>query len=812
VSQSESPSTRRRTRGPSTARTALGRWWLLAILALLVMSLARPADAEPGPNPLGDPPSLAGTSNPSRAAGPRAHVRNSRSILPATAESRRSSMLAAASGRRAPVPGSEAVAVDPATGTMYVASETSNSVEVVDARSCNAHRLHCRGPIASIPTGELPFGMTIDSTTRTAYLANLDADTVSVIDLRHCHVRDTSGCSDAPATLPVAGHPISIALNRSTHTGYVGTGANSVAVFDTTACNGHHSGGCVPVASITTGPGPWFPEVDAATSTLYVPHFGIHFDADESGEGMSIVDLRACNATTTSGCGQHPVIAPTGASPLFATVDRTTDTVYVSVNGEGTVALFSRGTCRAGHTTGCSAGPVATALVGPEPQNLALNRRTSSLYVMSDADTVGVIDTRRCNANDTSACDRRVPTLQAGARPFWMDLDRSTDTLYVADRVDNDVAALDVRHCTGRQTSGCRHEAPTVAGGDGGVSMDPARHTLYQSLGEEHALGMIDTAACNVRQRSGCRQDVLKTPLGERPGSMAIDLGTHTLYVVDQALEQVHVINTATCNVSRRDGCAPIRSLPVPAAGLPALNSKTHTVYITQFPLGTVAVIDGSRCNASNQTGCDEPLVSADTGPGPFTLWVDVATNTLYVATHDGDNHPVAVIPGRACDERTPGCRAIAHTAVGVFPIGLASDARTHTLYAANWAFGDEPGSVSIVDTRTCSALSISGCDTVWPRVAAGHGSFGVTFEPSTRTLFTTNNNNASVSVIDVRHCNATDRSHCPATSPTIAVGYGPVVSMADPIRKTLYVSNTFDGTESMIDLRHPCRHHMCMR
>ena len=700
--------------------------------------------------------------------------------------------------------------MDVTTRTLYVVSETRRVVDVFDARSCNARRLQCREPIGSVTTGETPWGITLDAKNRTAYVANFDSSSVSVIDLRNCNVSDTSGCSATPATLPVGEHPISIALNPATHTGYVGGGGHSVAVFDTAACNGHRSGGCTPLASITTGPGPWNPLVDAATNTLYVPVFGDHFGNDETpAEGLQVFDLRTCNAGTITGCGQRPVTAPTGAFPMFATIDQATDTVYVSINGERSVQLFARGTCRAGHTTGCSAGPVATAPVGPQPLNLAVNHRTSSLYVLSSWDTVAVIDTRQCNAHNTAACERTARTLQTGGSPTWMDLDRGTDTLYVTDWVDNDVAALDIRHCTARLTSGCRREAPTTTGAAGAV--DPARHTLYGLLPDEHALTMIDTAACNVHHVSGCRPDVLKIPLGESPRTMAIDLGTHTLYVVDEALEQVHVIDTATCNVSRRDGCAPVRSLPVPAGRIPALNSTTHTVYVTQFRLGTIAVIDGSRCNATTQTGCDDPLFTADS-PGPDVPWVDAATNTVYVSTRDGDNSSVAVIPGPACEERTAGCRPIAYTAAGVFVINVASDARTHTLYVANWEFGDVPGSISLLDTRTCSAQSTSGCDTDWPRVATGRGPFGVTFEPSTRTVFTSNLNNTTVSVIDARHCNSVDRSHCATASPTIAVGYAPVGSVADPNRNTLYVTNAEDSTVSIIDLRHPCRHQLCMR
>ena len=149
---------------------------------------------------------------------------------------------------------------------------------------------------------------------------------------------------------------------------------------------------------------------------------------------------------------------------------------------------------------------------------------------------------------------------------------------------------------------------------------------------------------------------------------------------------------------------------------------------------------------------------------------------------------------------------------MGLIPIGLASDPTTHTLYVGNWSFGNEPGSVSIVDTHKCGAQNISGCGTTWPRVAAGHGSFGVTYEPRRHNVYTTNADNATISVINARRCNAVDTSGCRATSPRIAVGYFPTVTYVDPIRHTLYVENAQDLTASLINTRHPCRPNLCFR
>jgi len=82
----------------------------------------------------------------------------------------------------------------------------------------------------------------------------------------------------------------------------------------------------------------------------------------------------------------------------------------------------------------------------------------------------------------------------------------------------------------------------------------------------------------------------------------------------------------------------------------------------------------------------------------------------------------------------------------------------------------------------------------------------------ASRTLFTANAFDATMNIIDVRHCMATDHSRCAQGSPRIAVGAVPVVSSSDREFHTVYTSSIFDRKESMVDLRHPCAKHMCFR
>ena len=51
-------------------------------------------------------------------------------------------------------------------------------------------------------------------------------------------------------------------------------------------------------------------------------------------------------------------------------------------------------------------------------------------------------------------------------------------------------------------------------------------------------------------------------------------------------------------------------------------------------------------------------------------------------------------------------CADIATITVGRPPQDMVVDAATHTLYVANQAFDDEPGSLSVVDLRHCTATT----------------------------------------------------------------------------------------------------------
>jgi DNA-binding beta-propeller fold protein YncE len=132
----------------------------------------------------------------------------------------------------------------------------------------------------------------------------------------------------------------------------------------------------------------------------------------------------------------------------------------------------------------------------------------------------------------------------------------------------------------------------------------------------------------------------------------------------------------------------------------------------------------------------------------------------------------------------------------------LAVDPTTDTVYVANHAQGDYQGTVSVINGATCNGSYTSGCGQTPPTVAAGYGVIGVALDAATDTIYVTNLQDTSVSVINGVTCNAGDHSGCGQRPPKIAVGRAPWNVAVDQGDGTAYVVD-LDGTVSLIPLHH---------
>ena len=727
------------------------------------------------------------------------------------------------------------IAADEATHTVYVVNQADDTVSVIDARACNAEHLSgCAHPLATIGLGpgELgngPISALVSPDGGTLYVASPDgANELAVIDAATCNATRTSGCATGPvATVATGQGPLDLAEDPGTDTLYVANiGDNTISVIDGARCNAEHPSGCrqAPTA-VAVGSAPVAVAVDRDTRTVYVANIG-----DDT---VSVIDARRCNAQYTAGCprpGQTPPVQAVGGAPGEIGVSGDGHSIYVANSGNGvqglepggsTVSVIDATLCSGGHPQGCSTRPAPVVSVGggqdDQPQGLAVDKYTGNVYVANSSDgTLSVIDSTRCAAGHLADCAQPAPAIQVGAEPNAVAVDPGVHTVYVSDSVDNAVAVIADDACAGEHPQGCR-PAPAPAAPLApdhqltGAAVDPAENTAYVidsgvNQAGPYVLDLIDTSKCNRGNVAGCdpHPPLATVALPSSPLDIQLDPRTDTLYVSEggPGPDQLEVIAAASCNV-RRTSCAKTATIPFADGNVPqdiAVDSATRTVYLGF--LADTAVIDARHCNAQDMTGCQgQPRAAI---PVPFGGFA-VAPDTLYVTGFESPDAPgwVDVIDTRHCqaaDTSQCATQQPPKVTVGLFPDRAVVDLAHHTLYALDFAGGDRPGQLSMIDTMHCNGDDTSGCAGQTPAaIPMARAPLGETFDPFTSTLYVTNFANASVSLISTTTCNATRVAGCPHVPSQVVVGSGPFSAALDPADRTVYVPNFYDGTVSMI-------------
>jgi DNA-binding beta-propeller fold protein YncE len=451
--------------------------------------------------------------------------------------------------------GPTGIALDAATHTVYVSNINDNTVSALDAATCNATIASgCRKvPAGSLRTGRAPQGVTADQATSTLYVPNGDDNTVSVLDSATCNATRHFGCTRFPPTVPAGGFPGGVAVNDKTRTVYVANlGDGTVSVIDGATCNAQVTSGCGhSAATVTVGSFPGLLAVDQATDTIYVPNTG-----DNT---VSVIDGATCNATVTSGCGLTPPVITVAGGPGSVAVDEATDSVYAATSA-GTVAVIDGATCNAAVTAGCGQTP-ATVTVGGFLGDVAVDQRTSTVYTANFGDasgplgsTVSVIDGRTCNAAITTGCGHTPPTVTVGAGPSSLAVDQRTSTVYVTNYgvsgpgfgpgAGHTVSMINGATCNATRTSGCGQNPPTVTTGNGpgDVAIDQAADIIYVVNTGDYSVTVINGAACNATITSGCPRTPPAIQVGGFPLGVAVSQATHTAYITNGNDNNVSII------------------------------------------------------------------------------------------------------------------------------------------------------------------------------------------------------------------------------------------------------------------------------
>lgn len=600
--------------------------------------------------------------------------------------------------------------------------------------------------------------------------------------------------------------PSTVEVDLATNTIYVPNPAdNTISVIDGSRCDATNTSHCKPIGTMTNvGFGPVWVTFDRSTRTLYVTDASNESGGD--GNQIAVLNVANCNAQDTSGCSQPPVALVTvgdtgnGVDVAITALDAHLHTLYVGDVNFGPLSMINTATCNALQTSGCSQVATSTAT----GLGIAIDRSNHSVYVSNLAtDSLYVFNGVTCNADTQSDCSAvSVAQLPAGYLPYQPDIDPTTHSVYLPLFAETAVlgfaAVIDGSTCNGIDHSGCGLTPRLVETGSLPLvaRLDPATETVYVSNETSASLSVIDAATCNGLNPSACPRRVPALATGVNLISFGVNRKTHTLYSPSLDTNSVWVLNASECNGQHPEGCTKFAPTTTTGAGAQAFanNPDTHTLYVSNQLENTVSIIDSSVCNQSHLSGCNQTWPKFDVGNLPRFFAVNRVTNTVYLVTRD--DNTLTVINGATCNSsRTAGCASLATTAVGNIAQQVVLDEATNTIYVVN----QDDNTMSVIDGSHCNGTDSSGCGQTWPMVPVGNSPQALTFNPNDKTIYVTNTDDNTVSVIDQSHCNAGNISGCTPVA-TFPVGAGPRAVGLVLDTNAVFVGNRDDLTVSVIN------------
>lgn len=446
---------------------------------------------------------------------------------------------------------------------------------------------------------------------------------------------------------------------------------------------------------------------------------------------------------------------------------------------------------------------------GAGPAEVAIDPATHTLYVTNGyndngpnagGNTLSVIDTRRCQAQDLSHCRGPWPTITVGNLPSSVAVDVASDTVYVTNNGDNTVSVFNGATCNALNTSGCGQKPATVPVGlqPIGLAIDDANHTVYvpdsdNGSGVSTSVSMLNSATCNASDLAGCPSTAPPTvDVGSPPFDAVVDELTHTVYV--GTLAATSVFDANTCNATVQSGCGTIGTLNGDSFSGPngfGIDDANDTLYTANYD-NTISAWDMQDCNASDLAGC-ATATAGTVMPFPYTtnehalyVAVDAPLHSVYV-TYQFDGALIVFDANRCDASDLAGCATLTPSAssTGDEPEGVVLDPQTQTLYAANTA----DANVSVIDATRCNAQVTYGCRQDPPVVPVAAGS-GIAAAPAVNTAYVVPAAGNVLSMINTRVCNSHATGGCGQTPPQVTAGENPISVAVDALTHTVYVAN----------------------
>lgn len=391
--------------------------------------------------------------------------------------------------------------------------------------------------------------------------------------------------------------------------------------------------------------------------------------------------------------------------------------------------------------------------------------------------------------------DPVAPTVRVGRNPVAVAVSAVTDTVYVGNSTGT-LSVVNGAACNASDHAGCHQRPATVQVGRGPVDavVDQATNTVYVVGVGSNTASVIDGKTCNAHDSAGCNASPPAVTVGSAPDGVAVDEATHTVYVTNAGGSTVSVINAATCNASDHSGCGQvppaIKVGPNPFGA--AVDQATDTVYVTSATLGAVTspgsvfVINGATCNGTDHSGCGQSPPKVTVGSIPLGVVLDPASNDVFALSEE--DATVSLFAAAACNAtHVSGCRKPARAmGVGHNPGYLGVNPATHTLYVSN----QNDNTVSVLDTLACTARNRAGCRIAAPVIPVGVAPQGIAADTATGTVYVGNRTNKNLSVVSSAGCNAIHRHGCAGHWPTVAAGPFPQAVAVDLATDTVYTAN----------------------
>jgi DNA-binding beta-propeller fold protein YncE len=586
-----------------------------------------------------------------------------------------------------------------------------------------------------------------------------------------------------------------------------GAPAHVLDVISTATCNTKITSGCRVVARARVGSGPLAAAIDNRTGTVYV--------VNGSSGTVSVLNGTTCNAHVTTGCRQPVATVTVGKFPVAAAVNPATRTLYVANLGAGSVSVINVARCNAQTTTGCGRPP-RTVRDKAGPDSVSVNVATDTIYTANaglsgNGDTVSVIDGATCNGHTGRGCGRTPASVTVGASPSAVAVDQATDTVYVADYVNEfnggSVSVVNGARCNARTTAGCGDTPPAVPTGigTGSAAVDQALHTVFAVNQGDNTLSAINTRTCNGKVTSGCHrrppnQQAAAPGHGPRynpgPSAFALLQRTGTAYVANiGGVNILSVTSVRRCNAITTAGCRAEAPAVPEHESLLSADPATGTIYASNLSLPQIDVINSATCRAGRHTGCAPVAEIPVKDPQANVGAVDHGSHTLYAA--DPFAGTVAVINTATCNAgHTAGCAAdLPVLNIGAFPNPPVINPATHSLYVS---YGAQADRVAVVNTAICNATDTSGCGQKPAVAKVGPGTSVLAVSQATDTVYAPNAgagfSGNTVSVINGAACNGTDHSGCGHLAATVTVGRGPFGVAVNDHAHAVYVANNANG------------------